>query len=146
MTEELLQPDAAARRRAVLAIFLCAAAGVLAYYWANTWLGSWRESLKEDPESALQQMRILLDWLALANAVFIVVVSGYLAYFAYRIRTAGRYPPPGVKVVRPTRVQKGPDARIAARMTILIALLLLVLGMGLSWFLHVFLDLFLGAG
>ena len=146
MTDKFLQPDPAAQRRVALAVFLGGLGGVILFYWTNDWLETWKASFKEDPESAIQQMRLVLDWLAVGNALFITLLSGYLLYFARRIRETGRHPPPGAQVVRPTRVREGAEAQAVARKTTFAALLLFVLGMGLSWLLHALPDLLGRAG
>lgn len=126
-----VQPaDPAARRRLVIVVLVVAAVGVAGHFALESWLGRLRE---EDPAQALPQLVAMLLWTAGATSVLLAVLAVHLFRLGGRVRSTGRFPPPGHAVVRATRVLEGDAARRRGALLGGLGAVLLVVAVALFW-------------
>ena len=83
-------------------------------------------------EAAAKALSVSRLFLA-AVAALAVVLAAYLGRLSWRTLAVGRYPPPGVRVIRDTRVVRGPRARRYGWMVLALALLILAAGLLVPW-------------
>ena len=81
---------------------------------------------KKNPELAYKKTMLLLKWSM--GVVFILLLSMgvYLSLLARRTLRSGQYPPPGMRVIRDTRLRTGNQAKRAAISLIVLASILIV--------------------
>jgi NADH:ubiquinone oxidoreductase subunit 4 (subunit M) len=113
--DEIIPADKGLRKKTIIGIIL--AAMILGPY-LNGYLADLRQEGEERPESAYPKMITLMKWV-LGSAAFLITLTGvYLLVIAFRALKAGRYPPPGMKVIKDTRVKTGRQAKIMAYLLI----------------------------
>jgi hypothetical protein len=107
--------DAGARRRAVMLV----AAGGVVFLLLLAALERYRLPLHDwllsDPERFLQRLVLVSRIAAAALALPMSAFALYLWAFGARVMRAGRFPPPGQRVIRDTPVLEGREARARGR-------------------------------
>jgi uncharacterized BrkB/YihY/UPF0761 family membrane protein len=124
-------PTPIGRRLLMLLIVL----GVMGGFTLLIWLAAevrkltGRDSVPtpEDIERAV----VLLRTLAVVMSVSVAGVAIWIGHFAWRVRKADVFPPPGSRHIRVNRVRRGPEAQRLARFLSVLAVLLLVAGLAL---------------
>lgn len=106
---EVQRADPAARRRALIAAGVVAALGWAAYFVLQEWLSQLRGSNEAELRHSLEGAMIWGSW---AATLPVAVLAAWLWRFGGRVGRAGRYPPPGTKVIRDTPVFHGQSARL----------------------------------
>jgi hypothetical protein len=81
----------------------------------------------ENPETALARYSFLFKWLLGITALLVSAASIYLIGVAVRVLKTEQYPPPGLKVIRDTRLQIGWRAKITAYVLLVNSIILIVL-------------------
>lgn len=84
----------------------------------------------------LAAARVLL----VAVALGATVLGGVLGRLSWRTLAAGRYPPPGMRVINDTPVLRGAVARRYGRGGLILAAVLIVAGIWVPWRIHDVLD------
>lgn len=131
----IIPPDRAYRRRvfwAVLPLMLLCAAGL----WEL--LGRFQElkALAEtDLPAALRALRRLVAAASVANGAVSLLLCVWFGSLAYRTCTSERYPPPGTRVLRETRLRTGREAFRMAAAQAAVGLLVLSTN-GVMWYLR----------
>ena len=114
VAEEVQRADPGARRMALGAVAIVVLLGVVLALRAGDLRAMLQTWLRGDPATVLRRAR----WLAAAAALVTVLppaLGGAVLWrLAARVRAAGRFPPPGMRVVRDVRVLEGDGARLYA--------------------------------
>lgn len=106
--EEYLEADPGEKNETWIVIALGAVVGAIVLYMVYSQLGAIKSLPRaERLASHLAGMQIIF-WV-LASVLGVMAVHFFL--FANRVSRAGRFPPPGMKVYRRTKVLKGKDVQ-----------------------------------
>ena len=135
-SDEIIPADKGLRKKTVIGIIGIVLAAMVVGPYVNGYLADLRQEGVERPELATLKMISLMKWVLGSAALLITLTGVYLLVIAFRALKAGRYPPPGMKVIKDTRVKTGRQAKIMAYLLIFnsVAITLLV---GLVIFLFV---------
>lgn len=129
-------PADRAYRRRVFGAFLCLAILAAASLWALHGAFLALESLAEaDPAAAVERLRALVNLISLGNAAVSAALCIWFFALAHRTLRSGQYPPPGLRVLRDTRLRTGPQSRVMAFRLVAFALIILS-GNGVLWYLR----------
>ena len=109
---EIQKADSAARRAALTMVGSVAVAGVLLISLGSLLRPAFEGWLEADPGGRSRTVAVALASLTCGP---LLVFASYMWHLGSRVRRAGRYPPPGFKVVRHTPVLTGAVARRRAR-------------------------------
>jgi hypothetical protein len=127
--ELIIRADPRLRRTALLLVLGATAAGGLIVGWFLPWLLS---ALAEGTAAG----RISTRLVCLGFLAFMMVIGGSVILFgvhtvrdARLVLAAGRYPLPGMRVIRDTRVLTGRPARVLGRGREVLGILLIVLAL-----------------
>jgi len=90
----------------------------------------------EDPRKAVETILRLIAVTACVSGAGLVGMALWFWRLGRRVRLTGRFPPPGMKVIRDTPVRTGPRARNVANVARLTALLCALAGTVGMWYLH----------
>ena len=132
MSDEIIPADKGLRKKTIIGIMGIFLAAMAVGPYLNDYLADLRLEGEERPELAYSKMIVLMKWILGSAALLITLTGVYLLIIAFRALKAGRYPPPGMKVIKDTRVKTGRQAKIMAYLLIfnsgvLILLIVLVL-------------------
>jgi MFS family permease len=117
-TEEIIPADKGLRKKAIILVIGIVLAVMIVGPYLSGYLADLRQEGLERPESAYPKMITLVKWVLGSAALGITLTGVYLLVIAFRALKAGRYPPPGMKVIKETRVKTGLQARIMAYLLI----------------------------
>lgn len=124
---EIQPADPGTRRRALLAAGAIAIAGWAAYFALQDWLARLPRS---DPARMRESLECALVWGSWAAMLPVAVLAAWLWVYGARVRRAGRFPPPGAKVLRDTPVLLGDAARLRGMVLKVLAAFLGLLSAG----------------
>jgi hypothetical protein len=114
MEQHPVQPagDRAARRSAAMWLALATVLGVVVVTWLDA--GVLQRWLADDPSPPVR-VYILLGVLGVSIAAPHAGLGVYLWRLADRVRDSGRWPPPGMALLRATRTRTGEAADVMSR-------------------------------
>jgi hypothetical protein len=121
---EILKSDPTTRRRALALIIAGALFGAVLIAGLAHFREPLREWLLSDPHRFSSRMRFALMIVTAAISAPPLAMAGWLWAIARRVLRAGRFPPPGQRVIRDTPVLTGADAVIRGRILQVLAVCL----------------------
>ena len=126
--DEIIPADKGLRKKTIILVIGIVLAAMVVGPYVNGYLADLRQEGVERPELAYPKMITLMKWVLGSAALLITLTGVYLLVIAFRALKAGRYPPPGMKVIKDTRVKTGRQAKIMAYLLIFnsVAITLLV--------------------
>ncbi len=133
--ETIIPADTHARRRVVLVALLALVVGGLLLALVMSQIRSGLQAADSGNAKASGRVFGLLTGIAVVGTLAFVGVGGWLWWLARRIRRTDQYPPPGMKVLRATPLVTGPLAWTVATKLKIAAVLSILVGGGLTWYL-----------
>ncbi len=122
-----------ARRLLMVLIVLGVLGGFTLLVWLAVEVRRLTDDLREAPTlEDIQRATLLLRTLAVIMSVSVVGVAVWVGHFAWRVRQADVYPPPGSRHLRARRVLRGAEAQRVARICLVLAALLFACGLSLA--------------
>ena len=116
--DEIIPADKGLRRKTIILVIGIVLAVMIGGPYLSGYLADLRQEGVERPELAYPKMITLMKWVLGSAALLITLTGVYLLVIAFRSLKAGRYPPPGMKVIKDTRVKTGRQAKIMAYLLI----------------------------
>jgi hypothetical protein len=129
VNEPVVKADRALRKKALLFVAAASVLGLALIVFFQKELGQLDQLARENPRAALEQLLSRLHLLALFMTLLFVPFSLYLLYVSIRTYRASRFPPPGTRVIRDTRVVTGRRARMKGIAGVLLAAAFLALAL-----------------
>jgi hypothetical protein len=111
---EILRADPQLRRRAVTMVLATAVCGAAAIHWLLPWAHA---TVEQAVREGMPRSVVCKSTLGVLS-IFAFTVAGfgvYIVRLGRSIVAAGRFPPPGQKVIRDTRVLTGRAAELLGR-------------------------------
>jgi MFS family permease len=129
-TDEIIPADKGLRNKTIILVIGVVLAAMILGPYLNGYLADLKQEGEKRPELAHPQLITLMKWVLGTAALGITLAGVYLLVIAFRALKAGRYPPPGMKVIKDTRVKTGRQAKIMAYLLIFnSAAILLLIGL-----------------
>ena len=128
---KVIRADPTLRMLTLAGVVVVVVAGVVALAFTESFLRDMTELARESPEVAAARVGFAFKLVALSAAVIPVAVGVYLARVAILAWRSGEFPPRGTRVLRDTVVTTGPRSLRWALLALLVALLLLLGGIGI---------------
>ena len=127
-TDEIILADKGLRKKTIILVIGIVLAAMLLGPYFNGYLADLRQEGEERLDLACPKIITLMKWVLGSAALLITLTGAYLLVIAFRALKAGRYPPPGMKVIKDTRVKTGRQAKIMAYLLIFnsVAIILLI--------------------
>ena len=107
---------------------------MLVIYHVFSYLEHIRDIGQENPGLALEKILQLLHIILILMALGSISFGIYVIHIAVRVLKTEQFPPPGVRVIRDTKVRTGRRARIIAMFFILFSVFIVVIGTVGSWY------------
>ena len=136
MKDEIIPADKKYRRLALVTAVLLTVLGLLALGMLHAYLGEVKKLAKEDLREAEEKMFRLVKIVLWVGGLSLVGMGGWFWRLGRRINLAGRFPVPGMKVVKDTRVRTGSEARALANLAQAVTLLCVVAGTVGMWYVY----------
>jgi len=136
MEDEIIPGDKRQRRLALVTALLLTFLGLLALGILCGYLGEIRRLAQEDLRAAEEKALRLTAIVLWVGGLSLVGMGAWFWRLGRRINLADRFPPPGMKVIKDTRVRTGAKARALANLAQAAALLCVVAGTVGMWYLH----------
>ena len=128
MNEEIIHADKGLRRRSAFLTIVLVAVGLWILKLSKDYLSDLATLVENDPKEVLSKLTVLAYFWAAFFAAGFLATTGYLLWLGIRIINIGRFPLPGMRVLRDTRIVRGRKARLRALVAIAAALALFVAG------------------
>jgi uncharacterized membrane protein SpoIIM required for sporulation len=126
MDKDLIPADQVLRKKVILFLLIVVLTALVLEPHFKAYMDQMSQLSKEDPNLALEKTMLLLKWSLRSVFVALVAMGVYLILLARRTLRLGQYPPPGMRVIRETRLRTGNPAKRAALSLIVVASLLMV--------------------
>ena len=125
MDTDLIPADKVLRKKVILFLLIVVLTALVLEPHFKAYMDQMSQLSKADPNLALEKTMLLLKWSLRVVFAALVGMGAYLILLARRTLRAGRYPPPGMRVIRETRLRTGNQAKKAALSLIVLASLLI---------------------
>lgn len=134
MNQDIVPGDKSLRKRFIIFFILFTIAVLLIVPYFNDYMEHIKQISRVNPELAFKKSMFMLK-LTLGIASFLLLMTGvYFIILARRTLKSGQYPPPGVRVIRDTRLRTGTQAKRAAISLIVLSCILIILAFFFLYF------------
>jgi len=129
MNTGVLPADKNLRRKFFIFLELFTIAVILVVPYFNDYIDQIKQISKENPDLAFKKSILLLK-ITLGFVFWSLLITGtYLIVIARKVLKSSQYPPPGMRVIRDTRLRTGTQAKMVAISLIALSCILMVLGL-----------------
>ncbi len=133
---EIVPADRRLRRLAVAAVVLLSIGGVAGILSLRSSMDQIDKLKEDDLPAAAHRLQSVVAVVAWVGGLSFVGCALWLFQLGWRTNRAGRYPPPGMKVIKDTPVRTGSAARAIANLALVGALLAAAVGTLGMWRLY----------
>ena len=126
--DHIQKADPRARLTAVVLILVIGVAGTVLISVTNTYLAGLAALAESQPDAALARGALVFKVVGIAGGLGLMLLAAYVAHLAARVRRSERFPPPGVRVVRDTRILEGYRAKRRGDIGLLLAVVVAACG------------------
>ena len=127
MSQDIVRADKEFRKRFVLFLMLIVIVFVVTIVSMKSYLDQMEQLRREDPGLAGKKVVLLLKWWMGLGSLPVLGLAVYQIILARRILKSGRFPPPGMKVIRDTKIQTGAKAKKVAISLIALSSIIIVI-------------------
>jgi hypothetical protein len=126
MDQGVVQADKELRKKFILFLILFTIVVILIEPTLNRCIEQIKETSEKDPELAFKKSMVALK-VSLGLVSFLLLMAGvYFIALARRTFKSGQYPPPGMRVIRDTRLRTGTQAKRAGISLIALSCILIL--------------------
>jgi heme/copper-type cytochrome/quinol oxidase subunit 2 len=111
MSEDTVQADKEFRKKIILFLIIVTLAIMVAEPYLRDYLDQIEQQSQKEPEMAFYKIMVVLKFLMGSVFLLLLGMGIYLILLARRISRSHQYPPPGMKVIRDTRIRTGAEAK-----------------------------------
>lgn len=122
----MVRADKSLRKKLILFLILFTIVVIVIEPTLNRYIEQIKETSKKDPELAFKKSMVALK-VSLGLVSFLLLMTGvYFIALARRTFKSGQYPPPGMRVIRDTRLRTGTQAKRAGISLIALSCILII--------------------
>lgn len=110
MPEKIQKADPRLRRLMFVWLMFGFFIGILIILSFKNWQVELELLFRSDPRKAEELLARFLKWFAILNAFLIMGLAFWIWRFSRKISASGRFPPPGISVIRDTEIKTGAAA------------------------------------
>ena len=133
---EIIPADKRLRRRTIVLTVALGVVGLIGMVWLKVQLWGIEELAEDNLPAAIEKTLWLSTIVAWVAGLSFVGMGAWLWRLGWRINRAGRFPPPGMKVIKDTPVRTGVVARRVADLSQLAAFSCIVVGTVGMWYFY----------
>lgn len=134
MEPDVIPADKELRKKAIILVVAVVVVCALLMYLINAYMDSLNALFCTDPKLARVKARTLIIWSLRTVGLSVAILGAYYIQRGVKIIRIDRYPWPGMKVIRDTRVVRGRLAKVLGFLIIVLSSTLLVCGTLLAWY------------
>ena len=138
MSQDIVPADKEFRKRFIVFLMLIVIVFVVIILSMKSYLDQMEQLRREDPGLAGKKVVLLLKWWMGLGSLPILGLAVYQIILARRILKSGRFPPPGMKMIRDTKIQTGAKAKKVAISLIVLSSIIGVIILFLVYFPYAF--------
>jgi len=127
MSQDIVRADKEFRKRFIVFLILIAIIFSVTILSVKSYLDQLEELRRENPGLAGKKVMLLLKWWMGLGSLPILGLAVYQIILGRRILKSGRFPPPGMKVIRDTKIQTGAKAKKVAISLIALSSIVIVI-------------------
>jgi uncharacterized membrane protein len=126
MNQDIVPADKNLRKKFFIFLGLSVIAVLIIVPYFNGYLEQIKQAFKENPEVAFKKSMFVLKTTLSFVSLLLVMAGIYSMSLARRTLKSGQYPPPGMKVIRDTRLRTGTQAKRAGISLIALSCILII--------------------
>jgi hypothetical protein len=138
MSQDIVPADKEFRKRFIVFLMLIVIVFVVTILSMKSYLDQMEQLRREDPGLAGKKVVLLLKWWMGLGSLPILGLAVYQIILARRVLKSGRFPPPGMKVIRDTKIQTGAKAKKRAISLIVLSSIIIVITLFLVYWPYAF--------
>ncbi len=134
MTTEILRADLRLRRTTIVVLVLAALLALALVFAFQGWMTRMADGLPT--QQLIEHLRRGIGFAAIGSGLCVLLLAGYAASMARRVRNQRRWPLSGARVLRDTPVKRDEAAIRIGRLLDIVAFVLILVGVAaaaLSW-------------
>lgn len=127
MSQDIVPADKEFRKRFVIFLVLIVIVFAVTILSMKSYLDQMAQLTRENPGLAAEKVIFLLKWWMGLGSLPILGFGVYQILLARRVLKSGQFPPPGMKVVRDTKIKTGGKAKKVAISLIVLSSVIIVI-------------------
>jgi hypothetical protein len=127
MDQDILPADKGFRKRFIIFLALIVVVFIVAILSIKGYLDQMAPLTRENPDLAAKKVICLLKWWLGLGCLPILGLGLYQILLARKVLKSGQFPPPGMKVVRDTKIRTGNKAKKAAIALIILSSIIIAI-------------------
>jgi hypothetical protein len=134
MNPVIVPADKEYRKRFIIFLVLIVMVFVVTILSMKSYLDQMAQLRRENPDLAVEKVLVLLKWWMGLGSLPILGLAVYQILLARRVLKSGQFPPPGMKVVRDTKIRTGGKARkVACSLIVLSSIIVMITLLLVYW-------------
>jgi len=129
MNQDIVPADKNLRKKFIIFYVLFTISVILVVPYFNYYINQIKQKSKENPELAFKKSMFMLKLTLGIVSVLLLMTGVYFIILVRRTFESGQYPPPGMRVIRETRLRRGTQAKMAGISLIILSCILIVLAL-----------------
>jgi len=139
MTEHIIPVDKKLRKQTLIGLLLLILIGAFLIQAILAHFEEIKSLAITNPDLSVLKVKEFVCWVIILNAILSLAFCVYFVSIAIRILKSKRYPPPGMRVIKDTRLQTGKKAKAMAIVQIIMAVFA-ILTNAVPWYLYVIIE------
>jgi hypothetical protein len=127
MNQDIVPADKEFRKRFIIFLVLIVIVFAVTILSMKSYLDQMAQLTRENPDLAAKKAMFLLKWWMGLGSLPILGLAVYQILLARRVLKSGQFPPPGMKVVRDTKIKTGGKAKKVALSLIVLSSIIIVI-------------------
>ena len=127
MDQDVVPADKELRKKFFIFILLVIIVAIITEHYIEDYLGQIEQLSPKDPGLAFKKSMFILKIALSLVSLLLLSMGVYSVLLARRVLKSGQYPPPGMRVIRDTRLRTGAQARRAGVSLIVLSCVLIVI-------------------
>ena len=126
MHQDIVTADRELRKKIIIFLVLVTIAVVVTGSYLEDYLDQIEQQSQKDPELVSEKIMFVLKLCTGLVSLLLLCMGIYLILLARRTLKSGQYPPPGMKVIRDTRIRTEAEARSITIVMLFSSLILII--------------------
>jgi len=123
MTDQFLPANKKYKKQVILTIIIALPVAVASFYLHTNYMHTMSSELSRT--DFIEKLKVINFWILIMNAIISIGVSAYLLSLATKIIKYEMYPPPGMRLIKRTKISTGKQAKLIGALFIFSALITL---------------------